>query len=129
MSDEKIEKRKQDFIETTKKERGNIPAPWAYMIEKDFEFIEGYNRIYDLGLKDGESLPVKTRELVAIGILAFRGLGDGVYEHMRRALKFGATKRELLEAVETTLIPGGAPTFYAGLRALLKIEEEDKKAK
>jgi alkylhydroperoxidase/carboxymuconolactone decarboxylase family protein YurZ len=129
MADEKLETRKKNFIEASKKERGNVPPPWAYMIENDFEFIEGYNRMYDLGLKEGESLPVKTRDLVAIGILAFRGLGDGVYEHMRRALKFGATKRELLDAVETTLIPGGAPTFYAGLRALMKIEEEDKKGR
>ncbi len=72
---------------------------------------------------------MKTRELVAIAILAFRGLEGGVYEHMKRALRHGATKQELLEAIETSIIPGGAPTFATGLQALMRIEEDEKKAK
>jgi alkylhydroperoxidase/carboxymuconolactone decarboxylase family protein YurZ len=129
MVEKKTEKRKKDFIEAMKKERGHFPAPWAYMAEKDLDFIEAYNNLYELGLKKGKALPVKMRELVAIGILCFRQREDGVYEHMKRALRHGATKQELLEAVETTLIPGGAPTFSTGLRALMKIEEEEKKGK
>jgi len=46
---------------------------------------------------------------------------------MKRALKFGATKEELLEAVETSIVPGGAPTFSIGLKALMRLEEDDKK--
>jgi alkylhydroperoxidase/carboxymuconolactone decarboxylase family protein YurZ len=82
------------------------------------------------GLRAGKALPVKTRELVAIAILASRTRDDGVYEHMKRALRHGATKQELLEAIETTIIPGGAPTFDTGIWALMRIvEEEEKKAK
>jgi alkylhydroperoxidase/carboxymuconolactone decarboxylase family protein YurZ len=57
--------------------------------------------------------------------LAFRGRESGVYEHCKRALRLGATKQELLEAIETSIIPGGTPTFGAGLRALMRIEEEE----
>jgi AhpD family alkylhydroperoxidase len=77
-------------------------------------------------LSDGKALPIKTRELVAIAILAFRGRTDGVYEHMKRALRHGATKQELIEAIETMLVPGGAPTFSTALRALIRIEQEEK---
>ncbi len=47
---------------------------------------------------------------------------------MKRALRLGATKQELLEAVESSIVPGGAPTFSTGLRALMRVDE-DKKGK
>ncbi len=106
-------------------ERGYLPAPWAYMAENDIEFLEAYNNLYNRALNDGKALPIKTRELVAIAILAFRGNVDGVYEHAKRVLKHGGTKQELLEAFETTIVPGGAPTFATCLRALMRIEAEE----
>jgi alkylhydroperoxidase/carboxymuconolactone decarboxylase family protein YurZ len=129
MADEKVEKRKKDLIEAMKKERGYMPPPWEYAVGKDIDFMEAYDKLYNMGLADGKSLPVKTRELIAIVLLAFRGKEGGVYEHMKRALKHGATKLEILEALETSLIPGGAPTFSTGLGVLLKIEEEERKGK
>ena len=66
-------------------ERGYMPAPWAYMAEKDLDFIEAYNNLYTRGLTDGKALPIKTRELIAIAILAFRGSTDAVYEHAQES--------------------------------------------
>jgi len=129
MADQNVEKRRKDLVEAMSKERGYMPPPWAYMAEKDLDFIEAYNNLYTRGLTDGKALPIKTRELVAIAILASRGLSDAVYEHCKRALRHGATKQELMEAIETTIVPGGAPTFGTGLKALMMIEEEEKKGK
>ncbi|MGI0133409.1 MAG: carboxymuconolactone decarboxylase family protein [Candidatus Micrarchaeaceae archaeon] len=126
MADQTVEQRKSDLIAAMSEERGYMPAPWAYMAERDLDFIEAYNNLYTRGLSNGDALPIKTRELICIGILAFRGHVDAVYEHAKRALRNGATKRELLEAIETMIIPGGAPTFGTGLRALMRIEEEQK---
>ena len=127
MADE--EKRRQRLIEAMSKERGHMPAHFAYMTGKDLDFIEAYNNLYTRGLTDGKALPIKTRELVAIAILAYRGITDAVYEHAKRALRHGATKQELLEAIETTIIPGGAPTFGTGLKALMMIEDDEMKGK
>jgi AhpD family alkylhydroperoxidase len=129
MVDEQTEKRIRDLKEAMRKERGRSSPQWEYAAEQDVDFQEAYNNLYEKGLTAGKALPVKTRELVAIAILAYRGNADAVYEHMKRAIKYGATKRELLEAIETALVPGGAPTFSTGLRALKRIDEEDKKAK
>ena len=129
MVKEKVERRIKGLIETMKKGRGYLPSEWQYAAEKDIDFMEAYNKLYDRGLTAGKYLPVKTRELIAIVLLAFRGSENGVYEHMKRALKHGTTKQEILEALETSMIPGGAPTFGTGLRALMRIEEEEKKAK
>lgn len=126
MVDEKSEKRKQNLIEAIERERGRLPVHWAYLAEKDIDFMEAYNTLYNKGLTDGKALPAKTRELIAIALLAFRGRENDVYEHCKRALRLGATKQELLEAMETSIIPGGAPTLSTGLRALMRIEEDEK---
>jgi AhpD family alkylhydroperoxidase len=127
------EKTKQEkirgLLKKMKAERGYLPPAWVYLAENDVDFAEAYNRLYDIALTDGQALPVKTRELIAIALLAFRGLEGAVYEHVKRALQNGATKREILEAIETAYIPGGAPTLLTGLNVLVRIEEEEKKEK
>jgi len=89
----------------------------------DPDFTEAYNRIYELALGEGRHVSAKVREFVAIALLAFRGAErDSLVAHMRRVIHHGATKEELFEVLEATLIPGGAPTFHRGLSALLEIE-------
>jgi len=129
MADEPKEKRKKNLLAAMEKERGYMLGPWRYLTEQDTDFMEAYNNLYNRGLTDGKALPAKMREFIAIGILAYRGLEDAVYQHSKRALRLGATKQELLEAMETAMIPGGTPTLALGLRALSKIEEEEKAAK
>jgi alkylhydroperoxidase/carboxymuconolactone decarboxylase family protein YurZ len=130
MTEEKLDKKVQDYIEKMKKERGTyVPAPMVYLANKDLPFIEAYDNLYNKSLQDGKALPAKYRELVCIGILAHRGFEDICMSHIKRALKLGATKQEIMDAIETMIIPGGAPTFGVGLNALVKVEEEEKKAK
>jgi len=121
------QKKKKELIRKMQKARGYMLGPWLYLTEKDVGFMEAYNNLYERGLTDGKALPAKIREFIAIGILAYRGLEDAVYHHCKRALRLGATKRELLEAIESAMIPGGTPTLALGLRALVRIEEEEKK--
>ena len=116
--------RKADaLIARMKKARGYIYPEWEFAARQDPEFVETYNRIYELGLGEGKHVSVKVREFVAIALLAFRG-GEkaGLVAHMERAIRFGATREELFEVLETCLIPGGAPTFHRGLSALLEVK-------
>lgn len=129
MADQTKEKRKKNLLNAMEKERGYMLGPWRYLAEQDTDFMEAYNNLYNRGLTDGKALPAKIREFIAIGILAYRGLEDAVYHHGQRALRLGATKQELLEAIETAMIPGGGPTLALGLRALARIEEEEKNSK
>ncbi len=82
--------------------------------------VKAYNNLYRAALNDGRALDAKTRELIALGILVYRGESDAVVAHIRRAMRLGATKQEILEAVETAIIPGGAPTFFVGLQGIMK---------
>ena len=109
------------LIARMKKARGYIYPEWEFAARQDPEFVETYNRIYELGLGEGKHVSAKVREFVAIALLAFRGADTaGLVAHMRRAMRLGATRDELFEVLETTLVPGGAPTFHRGLSALIE---------
>jgi len=127
MDTEKEEKEK-DIMQRIRRVRGYLPDEWAYVAERDPEFWDIYNALYEKVLSDGKALPAKTRELIAIGVLSYREMEQGVCNHAKRALRLGATKQELLEAVETVTVPGGSPALRAGLRGLMMMEEEEKNA-
>src|SRR4030095_11625298 len=117
--------RKADaLIARMKKARGYIYPEWEFAAREDPEFVETYNRIYELGLGEGRHVSAKVREFVAIALLAFRGAERaGLVAHMERAMRLGATREEIFEVLETCLVPGGAPTFHRGLGALLELED------
>jgi alkylhydroperoxidase/carboxymuconolactone decarboxylase family protein YurZ len=125
MDHEKREEEKQ-IMQRIRRVRGYLPDEWAYVAERDPEFWDIYNALYEKVLSDGKALPAKTRELIAIGVLSYRELEQGVYNHAKRALRLGATWQELLETVETVTVPGGSPALRAGLRGLMMVEEEER---
>src|ERR1700693_6246626 len=86
------------LIARMKKARGYIYPEWEFAARQDPEFVEAYNRIYELGLGEGQHVPAKVREFVAIALLAFRGSDKaGLVAHMKRAIRLGATREELFE--------------------------------
>ncbi len=103
--------------------RGYIYPEWELAARTDPDFTEAYNRLYELALGEGRHVSAKVREFVAIALLAFRGAEREVLvAHMQRAIRLGATKEELFEVLEATMVPGGAPTFHRGVNALLEID-------
>ena len=97
--------------------------PWAeWLAREDPQYAAARAPVSALSVGEGKELSIKHREMVIIGILAFRGREDGVVAHMRRAVQHGATKRELLEAVQAAAVPGGGPTLSAGVKALMQLE-------
>jgi alkylhydroperoxidase/carboxymuconolactone decarboxylase family protein YurZ len=115
--------RAEALIAKMKAARGYIYPEWEFAARQDPDFVETYNRIYELSLGEGRHLPAKVREFVAIALLAFRG-GEkaGLVAHMERAIRLGATREEIFEVLETCLVPGGAPTFHRGLGALMEVK-------
>jgi alkylhydroperoxidase/carboxymuconolactone decarboxylase family protein YurZ len=104
--------------------RGSIYPEWELAARTDPDFPEASNRLYELALGEGRRVSAKVRAFVAIALLAFRGADrEGLVAHMRRAIRLGATKEELFEVLEATPVPGGAPAFHRGLRALLEVEQ------
>ena len=127
MSDDRGDERAETLLARMKAARGYVYPEWEFAARQDPDFVEAYNRIYELGLGEGRHVPAKVREFVAIALLAFRGSEQaGLVAHMRRAIRLGATREELFEVLETCLVPGGAPTFHRGLSALMKVDEPER---
>jgi alkylhydroperoxidase/carboxymuconolactone decarboxylase family protein YurZ len=95
---------------------------WEWVAREDPEYVKARPPLSALSIGEGKELSVKYREMVIIGILAFRGRKEGVIAHMRRAIDHGATKRELLEAIQSAAVPGGGPTFSPGAQALMELD-------
>jgi len=104
---------------------GGSPYGYAFtdwLAREDPEFMKARAPLSTLSFGEGKELSIKHKEMVIIGILAFRGREDGVVAHMRRAVQHGATKRELLEAIQAAAVPGGGPTLSTGVQALMELE-------
>ena len=98
---------------------------WEWVAKEDPEYVKARSPLSELSVGEGKALSIKYREMVIIGILAYRGGSqEGISAHIRRAIQHGATKRELLEAIESAAVPGGGPTFAAGVRALMQLDAE-----
>jgi alkylhydroperoxidase/carboxymuconolactone decarboxylase family protein YurZ len=96
---------------------------WDWVAREDPEYVAARGPLSALSVGEGKALSVKVKEMVIIGILAHRGRKDGCVAHMRRAIEHGATKRELLEAIQAAAIPGGGPCFSTGIEALMEIDK------
>jgi alkylhydroperoxidase/carboxymuconolactone decarboxylase family protein YurZ len=113
----------------TKKLDGKAASPygypfWDWVAQEDPEYVRARQPLSALSIGEGKELSIKHRAMVIIGILAFRGRQEGVIAHMRRAIAHGATKRELLEAIQAAAVPGGGPTFSSGAQALMQLDRE-----
>jgi len=113
----------------SKKVDGKTASPygypfWDWVAREDPAYVKARQPLSELSVGEGKELSIKYREMVIIGILAFRGREEGVVAHMRRAVQHGATKRELLEAVQSAAVPGGGPTFSTGVQALMKLDRD-----
>src|SRR5262245_35709042 len=67
-------------------------AYWEWVAREDPEYAKARIPLSELSVGEGKALAVKYREMVIIGILAFRGASqEGLLAHMRRAIQHGAT--------------------------------------
>ena len=86
--------------------------------------MASYNQYYRDALARDAGLSIKYRKMVALGVLCYRGASEGaLINHIKRAMEHGATRAEILGALEAAAIPGGAPTFLTRVRALVTMEK------
>ena len=103
------------------------------MAENDIDFLEAYERIYELTAVRKSVLPAKFREMIVVAAVAIGGYQSGLKQHVHRAIKLGATKHELIEVFQSAYFHTGALTLVQGMIALIdclkEIEEEGAMAK
>jgi AhpD family alkylhydroperoxidase len=72
--------------------------------------------------RDG-ALPKKTKELIAVGISVVIDCESCMQWHIDQAARCGATKEEILEAVEVGIEMGGGPATVSARFALEVMDE------
>ena len=128
-----VASRRQAVVATGLRRRGFTPYWLEFMAENDIEFLEAYERIYELTAVRKSVLPAKFREMIVVAAVAIGGYQSGLKQHVHRALQLGATKQELIEVFQSAYFHTGALTLVQGMIALIdclkELEEEGAMAK
>lgn len=114
-------KRGEAIVLEGERRRGFVPYWLRFMAEVDVDFLEAYERIYELTAVRKGALPPKFRELIVVAAVAIGGYGPGLKEHIRRALRLGATKEEIVEVLQSAYFHTGALTLVHGMIALIDV--------
>jgi alkylhydroperoxidase/carboxymuconolactone decarboxylase family protein YurZ len=107
---------------------GHIMPAFERGVQFDPNFFEWFSQISSkFCFPDGKALPAKYRALIHICLLANRGMINGLATRIKMAIEeHGASKLEIVEALETAMVEGGAPTLFNGLTGLMLYEERKK---
>jgi AhpD family alkylhydroperoxidase len=103
-----------DRLEQISQRRKNAHAE---LLRLDSKVYAAFLKLEQATYADG-ALPRKTKELVAIGISVVINCESCMQWHIEQAARLGASRRELLEAVEVGIEMGGGPATVAARFAL-----------
>lgn len=130
MSDAQLTDRQRELREQFVEERGYWSPIWDGLLQLDPEFFEAYLNFSSVPWRKGVLEP-KVRELIytAIDASTTHLYEPGLRVHIRNALKYGATKEEIMEVLELTSVLGihtctlGVPVL---MEELATFEEQQK---
>ena len=74
-------------------------------------------------VNDG-ALDRKTKRLIALACVAVRMCEDCVYPQAKVAKNYGATKAEIVEAMQVAVLTGGVPTWSVAKKGLTQLFDE-----
>jgi 4-carboxymuconolactone decarboxylase len=74
-------------------------------------------------VKDG-ALDRKTKWLIALACVAVRMCEDCVYPQAKVAKNYGATKEEIIEALNVAVLTGGVPCWSTAKKGIIRLFEE-----
>ena len=106
------------FLEETARSRGYTLEMHRIMALADLEWARKYGEFIDATYTGQRTLDRKTKELLQIAVeAALRADVEQIQAHVRVALQEGATPQEILEALQSVIMPMGALAFRRGLQA------------
>ncbi|MFA6802756.1 MAG: carboxymuconolactone decarboxylase family protein, partial [Candidatus Methanomethylophilaceae archaeon] len=85
--------------------------------------IELIHNMDNVIVEDG-ALDKKTKRLIALACVCIRSCEDCVYPQAKVAKNYGATKEEILEAVNVAVLTGGVPSWSIAKKGIAQLFEE-----
>ena len=109
---------KQAYLDKIYRDRGYILEMHRLMVEADLEWVKAYDPFVEITYTADRTLDRKTKELLQIAVeTALRADVEQIQAHVRVALQHGATPQEILEALQTVVMPMGMLAMRRGLQA------------
>jgi len=106
------------FLENAQRERGYSLEMHRILAEADLEWVKKYNVFIEATYTGQRLLDRKTKELLQVVVeAALRADQDQIQAHIKVALREGATPQEILEALQTVIMPMGGLAFRRGVQA------------
>ncbi|MBI2166599.1 MAG: carboxymuconolactone decarboxylase family protein [Chloroflexi bacterium] len=111
-------KEQQDYIQRIYQNRGYVLDFHKVMVAEDFEWVKLYDPFVRYTYTGQRTLDRKTKELLQIVALAAKQAGaEHIKLHVKEALTAGATKQEILEALQCVVMVLGGVSFNMGIQA------------
>ena len=122
-----VEAEKQAFVDKMYRDRGYILDFHKVMAAEDFDFLKAYNQLIEAGYTKQRALDAKTKEIIYTVILtAVKSSVEHIKTHIKMALDYGATKQEVLEALEICIPGASVPAFMIGFNAWKQVVSPDR---
>jgi AhpD family alkylhydroperoxidase len=87
------------------------------------EVMNALSGLHSEVVKDG-ALSARTKEIMMVGIAVALRCEYCLWKHVPEAVRLGATREEILEAVSTAILMAGGPAVAYGSVVVLKILDE-----
>lgn len=117
----------EEILQAISSRRGYLLPVHQLMADVDVNLLKKYDDLASdlLFAEEPRALDLKTRYLVLVGITtAVRGDPEGIVWSAQRAMRNGATKREVLEAILLVALPGGVPCVEEATHLLDRVFAE-----
>lgn len=87
------------------------------------EFMKNLH-IMDKFMTEDKALDKKTKRLIALACVAVRMCDDCIYPQAKVAKNYGATKEEIIEAIQVAVLTGGVPCWSSAKFGIAKLFAE-----
>lgn len=102
---------------------GFAPDTLKAIKDLDPDFVQLLSRMDRVMVTDG-ALDKKAKRLMALSCVCVRMCEDCIYPQAKVAKNFGATKAEILEAVQVAVLIGGVPCWSVAKFGIARLFEE-----
>ncbi|MDI3482357.1 MAG: hypothetical protein PWQ88_228 [Candidatus Methanomethylophilaceae archaeon] len=118
------EKKAEKDVEQLKKDMGNFMPETLGSIKKHHPELASMIKEMDAVMVTDGALDKKTKRLIALACVAVRMCDDCVYAQAKVAKNYGATKEEIIEALNVAVLTGGVPSWSTAKRGIEKLFAE-----
>lgn len=122
-SKERAEEADRAVRDLGKKMCGYVPNTLDHIREHNPDLAILIKDMDKIVVNDG-ALDRKTKRLIALACVAVRMCEDCIYPQAKVAKNYGATKEEIVEALQIAVLTGGVPTWSIAKKGISKLFDE-----